>query len=299
MFCPYCGTQNNDDLAFCIECGKPLMKPASQAPSADRNLQPAEIVQRNGALPSAYPEHSYEWYQENADTPNGAYVIFDDADEALTEMLKVKDEIDKKREQLDAALKPQAPRLKKTWLVYLIAAGATFFFIMPMLAIIVEQISESSTTAIVAGLFAILAAAVLLILGLVTLGKAKKERNQALAEYKESSAQVDKEIQEYQKKAELEVESQYAPILEFFEPIYFNRTDISKGKKWLSTRMAHSYADVTVMLEREHDRLDAQARHEEQLLMQQYNAEMIASEARGAKRAAIVSAVFSGIDLLR
>ena len=294
MFCPNCGMQNNDEAAFCIGCGKPLMKPASQEASADRNLQAAEIVERNAALPVEYPEHSYEWYQEKADTIDGAYVIFEDADEALTEMLKLKDEIEKRQEQKDAAVKMQAPKLKKTWIAMFIAAGVLF-----MISMSVISGSQSSRGRGVVGLILLLIAGVVFAIGLTTLIKAKKERNRGYAECKVVAAQMDKEIQEYQQKAQVEIEGQYAPILEFFEPIYFNRTDINKGKKWLSTRMAHSYADVTGMLEREHDRLDAQTRHEEQMLMEQYNAEMIASEARGAKKAAIVSAVFGGIGLFK
>ena len=59
MFCSHCGAQNNEGNAFCLNCGRPLKKPAAPSEAAGAQAQPAANAPAQPGFQPQTPQTAY------------------------------------------------------------------------------------------------------------------------------------------------------------------------------------------------------------------------------------------------
>lgn len=264
MLCSKCGYENKPDVHYCIKCG-------------NRMNNPTDIE----------PQVKTEW---DFETLSGGLEIFRAARTAYNTLMPMVDQIDALNAQ---KAKMRAPGLSKGFLGLIIPGGVFTLLALYLIVILYDasigMTADSCSQVSVPVVLMLLVGIGLLAAGILRLKSSIKNRDESLNAYNASVDALQKKILIAQ--SLLKKEGAKHTVLAFFPQDCFEEYAINRGIHYLETKQAVSYKEALRMCQDDIHRKRMEEMQRE-MLDAQYRIE---KETIRARKAATVSAVFSGI----
>lgn len=264
MFCKNCGARLSDDAVFCHKCGW-------------------RVEHDDGQV------KEYDPWQLN--TLAGSLNAFRSASAAYSALAPYADRLAAAREE---RAKLQEPSRSKGFVGFLIPGailtclGLFILFIKAILSINDLDLNATWVVPIVI----LLAGGAFLTVGFLKLKPMNAEYAENCAKYAQRKQELDNNIAAANDA--LIGEANNHPVLTFFPEEFFDPYTIQRGIELLETRQADSYKEALKLCQDEQHRARMEGMQQE-MLDAQYR---MVNEAAAARRAATMSAVFSGISAI-